>query len=58
MNGCKYWRDWSSDARTREPVFVDAMDHHEMGLHLPGIDIIERTDPGRPQGRHSGGGAA
>lgn len=39
------WEAWAAEARKREPVFLEAIDHHEHDLNLPGVDIILRTDP-------------
>lgn len=39
------WRRWNVQARSQEPIFVEAIDHHEIDLGYPGIEIIKNTEP-------------
>lgn len=39
------WKDWHTKARAKEPIFVEALDHHEIDLGYPGVEIIKSTEP-------------
>lgn len=39
------WDEWKKTAREREPIFLDAIDHHEIVKNYPGVEIIRITEP-------------
>lgn len=39
------WYEWEKEARQQEPIFLEAMNHHELVKNQPGIEIIRITEP-------------
>lgn len=41
------WERWHTHAIAKEPIFVEALGHHELDLGYPGVEIIKSTEPDR-----------
>lgn len=41
------WKGWTERALVREPIFVDALNHHELVLNYPGAELVRNTEPDR-----------
>lgn len=41
------WKGWTEQALVREPIFVDALNHHELVLNYPGAELVRNTEPDR-----------